>query len=545
MLESQHTQAAGPTRRSARATALAVLAFALTVGCAPEQPVAPADEAEVELEQDATTADGELPISLTREEGIPPGGVELGYGWDSRRGEIVPSRCVEFAPVRATGQVATMNLREVSDQSEVMDSLRVSASVSVKTMFSSGSAQASFARDTKVSSTATSLMLQATVDNGVLFAGPKAPPFPDRPAFGERSADQSGTGPFIDRDAATSNHLTLQPWADRLVSDPQRFRKHCGDSFVSSISSGAQLIAMIEFATSSKQDKLTKKAAVEAAFGPAELSAKAQEDSSAKLENTSLEIQFLQVGGGSGVLPTDKDTLLQKVHELPIEAARDPKFHSMRVTPYESLPGWTGGSLSRDRDEDEIVADYYWFLTSLYSDIEEILEAPRNDYVQGIGLSGAELRGFQDGVLELRSTLFEVMRAKRDGEIPSPAPTTEDLRVLAEIEAHPAALPGPGSAPTLEAWHRHFNELLRRSIPFGNPNVLKLRLPIPAAQSPVVEIVGPSDYARAAVDWYVRPQALRMCELDPTDNECLSNAEMDQLVELMVARSDGANEDAG
>ncbi len=137
-----------------------LLAHGLGGGCASERPPPPAQEERPE--SDPATADGELPLSLTRDEGIPEGGVELGYGWDSRRGEVVPSRCIAFAPVRATGQVATLSMREVSDQSEVMESLGVSASVSVKTIFASGSAQASFARDTKVSATTTNLLLQAT-----------------------------------------------------------------------------------------------------------------------------------------------------------------------------------------------------------------------------------------------------------------------------------------------------------------------------------------------------------------------------------------------
>ena len=52
--------------------------------------------------------------SPVRREGIPLSGVELGYGWNTRRSEVVANHCIEFAAVRDLGQVSTLDLREVS-----------------------------------------------------------------------------------------------------------------------------------------------------------------------------------------------------------------------------------------------------------------------------------------------------------------------------------------------------------------------------------------------------------------------------------------------
>ena len=68
-------------------------------------------------------------------EPAPEDGVELGFGWDSRRGKVIPNRCVSMTPVRMPGQVAQLHLSEVTDTSEVMKSLGVSASVSVKSIY--------------------------------------------------------------------------------------------------------------------------------------------------------------------------------------------------------------------------------------------------------------------------------------------------------------------------------------------------------------------------------------------------------------------------
>ena len=127
-------------------------------------------ETDIVIEEPGIKVNKKIPPRYT--EGIPNDNVELGMGWDSRRGEVVPNVCIKFSPVKSSGQELKLSMREVSDKSEIMDSLGVSAEISVKTMFASGSAQASFASNSKVSSSSTTLMLHASVDNGEIFVGP-------------------------------------------------------------------------------------------------------------------------------------------------------------------------------------------------------------------------------------------------------------------------------------------------------------------------------------------------------------------------------------
>ena len=112
--------------------------------------------------------------------GVPESGVELGLGWDSQRAEIIPNRCIRFAPVKEEGQNIKMKLEEVSDTSELMEKMNVSAGMSINSAVGSGSAQAEFASNTKITSSSNSLFIRATVDNGVLFVGPSQPLDPVR-----------------------------------------------------------------------------------------------------------------------------------------------------------------------------------------------------------------------------------------------------------------------------------------------------------------------------------------------------------------------------
>ncbi len=94
---------------------------------------------------------------------VPESGVGLGMGWDSSRAEVIPNNCLEFAALRSTGQTINMEISEVSDQSEMMESMNVSASVSARSIFASGSAKTDFAKSSKMTSDTTTLLLRTTI----------------------------------------------------------------------------------------------------------------------------------------------------------------------------------------------------------------------------------------------------------------------------------------------------------------------------------------------------------------------------------------------
>jgi len=301
-----------------------VLAFVAAIAAASESHAqSEADEAtESQAQSEGDRAGAGAPSALVQTLGIPTSGVELGLGWDSKKGRVVPNRCVDFAPVQERGQGVTLDMHEVSDQSEVMESLGVSASVAVRTLFVSGSAQASFAKQSKVNATSTSLMLRAIVDNGVLFAGPRR--WQERARFSFPTIPEEGEAPPAsgwkdwaeDRGGQERYAVGLKPWASDILtgeqsghqtlaardaSGVQAFRRYCGDSYVSAIYSGAELLAMITFRASSRENKRKITASLKAQFGPVEMSAAAREDRNDKREKTDLEVSYMQIGGGSGI----------------------------------------------------------------------------------------------------------------------------------------------------------------------------------------------------------------------------------------------------
>lgn len=547
-----------------RHTATAIVCIAVLTGCTPdsggEGPGAGDDTGKGKTARLA---------SLSRVEGIPESGVELGLGWSTRQGRLVYNRCIEFAPVQETGQSIALGLHEVSDTSDVMNSLDVSTSVSVKGMFgASGSAKASFSKQSKVSSTSTSLLLRATVTNGVLFVGPRRGPDAARrsyPAFGSDGVEPAPARGWRDwekhwKSQGVSEHIRLTSFAKELTLS--EFKRHCGDSFVSAIHSGAEILSIISFSASSQQTKQRVAASVKASYGMVSGSASANKANEAARASTNLDVTYMQIGGGgeSSTIPIDRAGLETKLKGLPKEAEFNPKFHSMIVTPYTQLADWNKGAIPADgQADDETLSELYWFLSSLYEDIEDIQSNP-GDFV--IRKDAPSLSDFQDQVLTLRENIYRVVAAEGASatpalvELPEPdKPLVYSFGKLVELDLSKfdtgvrkqttlepgksdAGATKQGAEPQMSfSWYKAFAEHIRTQLP--NPNILRLMLPLPKgaaclasdANNKCTKSLKEADYAKAAVDWYIRPQATRVCQIDPTDNECMSNAEMKALLD--------------
>lgn len=158
-----------------------------------------------------------------------------------------------------------MQLKEISDSSELMEQLRVSAGMSIKSAIGLASAQGKFSSSTKVASSSNSLLIHATVDNGVLFVGPSQPLDPIRSAFPLQGNNSSKAPCWVNSsEVAPVIRLTdeardiLGGGSARNIRESERL---CGDSFVSAIYSGAELIAVMSVKTKSRSKNCRRKVA--------------------------------------------------------------------------------------------------------------------------------------------------------------------------------------------------------------------------------------------------------------------------------------------
>ncbi|WP_421851432.1 hypothetical protein [Oricola sp.] len=497
-----------------------------------------------------------LLASRSEKMSVPDQGMELGYGWDSRFGILIPARCVEFAPVSLTGQTTSVRLSDVSDKSEIMESLGVSASVAVNSVFAKGSAKASFARNSTVSGSSQTILLDAMVLNGTIFAGPVRPTEPSRTAYPYVDPAENTTlasadaQPATRRDGLAQSGLSLKPWAVRLLRENRAgFRRACGDAFIASIDTGASLVATFTIKSSNKAVADKAKAAIKGNYGAVAASAEASMQRSSDISTASTEIRVMQVGGSSGAIPVTQEGLQAKLGNLALEAARAPIFQTMTVSSYEGLVNWPADqTLATDRDDAEVIADYYWFLASFYDSIEDVLENS-DDYSFATGLVPSELRDLQDQVVRLRASIRSKVGTLAGGETEEVAtvaaisvPGGVGLALPETVFAAPPADTDESAEEFGEEAFSAFAGALRGAAQLENPNILRLNLPMP--KSVAGDLTDEAELRRAAVAHHVGRQAKRMCRLDPADNECLTNAELSDLEALIpfsrLERPDGA-----
>lgn len=511
-------------------------------------------------------------ISFSQAEtiGVPETGVELGIGWDSQTASVVRNRCIRFAPIEETGQSIEMEVTEVNDSSDVADTLNVSASMAINSKFGSASAQANFSKNSRVTSTSNSLLIRATVNNGVMFVGPPRPPELTRNAF-----SRTGT---VERDYISSwnywvgedlpRQVTLTDEAKDIlgggdIQERKEFERYCGDSFIGSIFSGAEILAIMSFTSKTTSSAQTSKKSAKAAVSAwgTSVSVDGSKTASSQVNGTDEEIQmeFTQIGGTGGIIPTDKDQFFQKLNNLPREAIEGPKFHSMSVVAYNTLPDWPQNIPLETGAEaiDVVLTNYYSTLTSIDYLLEDLrtqnnlsdrqlLDAFLEKIANKKGQSPpsiSQLRAFvaekqaetqdvqieriddvQDKVNEFRQDIYDLLsQSYRLDQNKKPLIPSWKFWRKAEDEAN-----NKERADLEELMKQQVKSLKEFSFGVNNPNLIKLYLPAPREAF----LDGNDDYelrAHIAVERYLTAQSKRICRQTPLSAECLSNDDLDEL----------------
>jgi hypothetical protein len=513
---------------------------ALIGGCGGEAPSTGGKTPEPGGAQDSFTSKVPSHLALGAKsvwQPVPDDGVELGLGWDSREGRVVPNRCVQLAPVHSPGQTTTMTLDEVSSRSQMMQSLNVSAAASVKTMFASGSATASFAKSTSVSSQSTTLLMNATVTNGTLFAAPPVPAGAARTAFpaaGEDVNQASGE--------KNSGRLTFEPWASAMLKKPEEFRAYCGDGYISAITSGARLLASFEIVSKDANARKSAAASIKGSYGPANMSGSASGSTATSTAGTEIHRRYMQVGGAKGAIATDETKLNKKLEVLAKEAFKSPRFQDMRITPYAQMAEWRGSDSWRNSDDEYgLIADTYWHLSSLEDDTRQVLKN-YSDYEPRTGKTKKELVAFLDDILAVRRAIYAAFQ-QGDEAVGKPAKGDESLALFKAPESAGSpvnSFKAPsginlrvlGEQPTLG----ELAQQLQNALPFGNPGLLLINLPLPKGHLSGVDAKDKAELQKAVVKHYIGPAAQRACQQDPTSRSCLSNKELEAVAKLVPVR---------
>jgi len=341
-------------------------------------------------------------------------GVSLGQGWDFVTNTQRMSSCIDFKTGQDLYQNASLQMNEAID----IDSLDVSLNVAL-----GGEAHGSFLGfkagaetkstfDTKFHTKSTDqvLVAQASVVNGATFVTPVAParsaqgapppvipappvpikPLPNNPTGAgappevKAPQDEIRPGKAAVSGEYSEKNLRLAPEMSKLAkTNPTRFREVCGDGFVASIVSGADLYVMYHFRDieRSMMVKLGYFAKANAGYGSL-FDATGSSDFKAQLDKASsssqLSIHIVQTGGRIAELPVDHAGVERRIKALTTEALTGPRPLYMVVVPYSTLMNWEPPALNHLGTMREHLIQYQKRLTSVYFEYLNIRADDKN-----------------------------------------------------------------------------------------------------------------------------------------------------------------------
>jgi hypothetical protein len=331
----------------------------------------------------------------------PPDIIRLGWGWSQSRAEAIPTVCVVFKPAaRDAAQDASISISEVRDSYALSKAMKVSGSVSVKTVAASGSGKAAFAKNSSVSSNAVTFLVSAEVMNAATFAAP----------VDEPTKTRMGAVRLTD-DAAKL--------ARRNMDD---FQRVCGEGYVSAVKNGARAYMLASTVVSSRKDRETVRASAQGSGWGVRVSAAASGSKSTSSSKFERHLDFYQQGGAAGDgtviktkvkvydkdtgemtevdvdlpasdLPSDANEGIARIKKLAESAAKAGKIFEAHVTPYQSLANFPSDEdILADEDEHDEIAATWGAYNSLFMDLKAAIETPERYSIPLVtcGTSGAE-----------------------------------------------------------------------------------------------------------------------------------------------------------
>ncbi|MCW8884271.1 MAG: hypothetical protein OQK12_03320, partial [Motiliproteus sp.] len=373
----------------------------------------------------------------------------------------------------------------------------------------------------------------ASVTNGAIFAAPAETVATTRSAF-----PAIGAEPGKVSNQNNSGKLTFEPWALSLMKKPEEFRAYCGDGYVSAITSGAKLLASFTLTSTNKSQRTAAAAKLKASYGPANISGSSSAKNNADTSSVQTHIRYMQIGGAEGAIATTKAALDDKLAKLAEEAFKSPRFQDMRITPYAQMAEWRGNDQWRDADDEyEIIAETYWQLATLTDDIEYII-ANYSNYHPKTGRNKEQLANFLDDILLLQRTIYTALSDEAaDRATP---PTQKSLSLFSAPLQTKLVLPNSINLELISK-NPSLGQLalqLKKALPDGNAALLRINLPVPISVLPKEKNKKAISYTNeqlqaAVISTYITPLARRACRRDPTDNSCMSYAQLKKVAKLV------------
>ena len=286
-------------------------------------------------------------------------GAELGLAWDFLVNQKGFSKCIDFVSTNDNKyQTADVRVQQITDE-DILDitlntSFSASASGSIEIFKASAETSMTLNASHHMASNDISFIAHASITSGIINVSPA--------------------------EGVSLKGVTLLPDMAKLAStNPTIFRDKCGDGFVASIGSGADLYISFHFHELTVKDRLELEYSAKASGGFGDvLSASGSSSLRTTIEKFSrdskLTVNFIQQGGIIETIPITLEAAREKVQGLAKEEKNGPKPMYITLVPYSELSNWPGYYLVDTSDVRQRAVRYAQRLKSIYFEVMNIRE---------------------------------------------------------------------------------------------------------------------------------------------------------------------------
>jgi hypothetical protein len=265
-------------------------------------------------------------------------GARLGDGWDYLTNTRVYSQCINFgATATDSYQQANLNYTRSIDDETMSVALNFNSSAHAGGSIGvfSGSASGSLGIDSsyKFTSKDDLIVAHASVVNGAVYVAAQAPP-------GDKQMQ-----PTSDKIAGVRLSESALKLLKGSGANLEAFRAACGDGFVASIGTGADLYILYHFTHLDTDTRVKVTSSFSAGGGVGGMfnaggSASSSIDFKDLVSQDKLGIYYVQNGGKIGGLPAKVEDVAARVSALPGEAFEHGRPLYLIVVPYTELNNW-------------------------------------------------------------------------------------------------------------------------------------------------------------------------------------------------------------
>ena len=330
--------------------------------------------------------------------------VRLGARFDTLTGNIIASApCIAgYEEVSRGRRNSQMRLVEVSDSQSMMRAMNIDASVQGGFLKASGGVKASFVNEQKYTQQSQHFLLYALANRQ------------------PRTLDPEHGQSLFD--------LTPEARTALNSSDPNAFRRLCGDGFIMSVYEGIELYGMLKFTNVSQDEKTKISTSMDGSYGvwKAHGSATSTVDSYAEQGRTSLTAELN--GECSAVNTAGADTktrwknLVDSGSAMQDCAEKGSNMVSYKVVPYSGrlIKDWP--ERQQTDPEFSLILNYYARYGTILDSINQLLTARPQAYqlaLLGRGMDFADLEKLGDEIRSKRLALVDLLDACQSSADPS------------------------------------------------------------------------------------------------------------------------------